>query len=158
MRELLVAPNTLLRQPCEPVAKIDSYIRDLVHDLLDLVERINIPEMRTYGIAAPQVGELVQLFVLSTPAVTLVALNPVIVKTHGQHDWIEACLSLPGSFYKVCRPKLIKFQYLGLDGQIHAGKFHDDFAGVCQHEIQHLSGVMIDALGRSVSRELIYRA
>ena len=112
--------------------------------------------MRSYGISAPQLGESIAVLVIDTPAIELVALNPVITKEFGYHTWIEGCLSLPGLFYAVQRPKLIKFQYLGLDGQMHAEKAHDDFAGVYQHEIQHLSGIMIDSIGHPVSRQAIY--
>ena len=157
MRELISAPNTLLRQPCQPVATVDSSVLDLISDMIRFLEDLNTPVPRAYGVAAPQFGELIQLFVINYPAVTFVGINPVIVKTHGQHNSIESCLSLPGAYYMVRRPKLIKFHYIDQNGEQRAGKFHDDLANVCEHEIQHLSGKMIDETGSPISRELIYR-
>jgi peptide deformylase len=135
---------------------VDGYIRGLAAELLEMLQELNSPSPRAYGIAAPQVGELVQLFVISSAAIQIIVLNPVITKTFGQHTWIEGCLSLPGYFYKVTRPKLIKFQYLGLDGAMHAEKAHDDYSGIFEHEIQHLSGICIDDIGMPVSREAIF--
>jgi len=156
MRELVTAPNVILRQPCKQVKTVDSYIRALADDLLGYLHQVNALSLRSYGISAPQMGESIAVLVVSTPAIELIALNPVIIKEHGYHTWIEGCLSLPGLFYAVHRPKLIKFQYLGLDGQMHSAKYHDDYAGVFQHEIDHLSGKMIDAIGHPVSRKAIY--
>ncbi len=156
MRNIYKLPEPCLREPCEQVKTIDSYIRDLAADLLEILKELNTPTPCAYGIAAPQIKESVQLFVIYTPAIQITVINPVVTKTFGQHTWIESCLSLPGQLYKVRRPKLIKFQYLGLDGQIHAEKAHDDYAGVFEHEIQHLSGICIDAIGTPVSREAIF--
>lgn len=156
MRKIYKLPEPCLRQPCEQVKTVDSYIRDLAIDLLEILKELNTPTPVAYGIAAPQVGESVQLFVISTPALQIIVLNPVVTKTFGQHTWIEACLSLPGQLYKVQRPKLIKFQYLGLDGAMHAEKAHDDVCGIFEHEIDHLSGICIDQKGIPVSRDLIF--
>jgi peptide deformylase len=156
MRELVTAPSSILRQPCKQVKTVDSYIRALVEDMFAFLRENNTLTTRSYGISAPQLGESISVLVIDTPAIELVALNPVVTKNFGQHTWIEGCLSLPGLFYAVRRPKLIKFQYLGLDGAIHAEKAHDDYAGVYQHEIQHLSGIMIDTIGHPVSRQAIY--
>lgn len=157
MRQVVTVPDTRLRQPCEQVKTLDSSIRSLAHELLDLMHAINSTSLRAYGMAGPQLGECVQVFVVATPALELVAINPVVTKTYGEHSWIEGCLSLPDAFFMVRRPKLIKFQYLGLDGEIHAAKFHDDYAGVIEHEIQHLSGIMIDTIGSRISREAIFQ-
>ncbi len=157
MRELVSGSDPVLRQPCKQVQTVDSYIVALVDELIQYLHQVNALKLQSYGIAAPQVGESIQLFVISTPAIELVVMNPEITKTYGQHNWIEGCLSLPGQYYMVRRPKLIKFQYLGLDGQMHSGKYHDDYAGVVEHEIQHLSGTMIDDIGEWVKREAIFQ-
>jgi len=156
MLKVYTVPDPCLRHSCQQVDTVDGYIRDLAGELLELLRELNSPVPRAYGIAAPQVGESVQLFVIATPAIELIAINPVVTKTFGQHTWIEACISVPGTLYRVARPKLIKFQYLGLDGAMHAEKAHDDYAGIFQHEIQHLSGICIDEIGTPVSRQVIY--
>jgi len=155
MRDVVTAPDPCLRRSCKPVAMIDGYVRDLAAELLAMVHDLNFPDFRAYGIAAPQIGESIQLFVIATTAISQVVINPVVTKTYGQHSWVEGCLSLPGCFYMVTRPKLIKFQYLGLDGELHAWKFHDDYAGMFEHEIDHLSGKMIDVIGTPISKEAI---
>jgi peptide deformylase len=157
MRALVTIPDPILRQPCKQVQTVDSYICDLISEMLRFLASINVAVLRSYGVAAPQFGESIQVFVVSTPAIQLVAINPVVTKTAGVHNWIEGCLSLPGLFYAVRRPKLIKFQYLDQNGEMRSGRFHDDYAGVVQHEIQHLSGVMIDSIGMPVSRKAIFQ-
>lgn len=156
MRKVFTVPDPCLRQKCQQVNTVDEYIRELAAEMLELLHELNSPSPRAYGIAAPQVGETVQLFVISTPAIELIAINPMVTKTFGQHTWIEGCISVPGVIYRVTRPKLIKFQYLGLDGAMHAEKAHDDFSGIFEHEIQHLSGICLDEIGTPVSREAIY--
>jgi peptide deformylase len=158
MRALVTAPAECLRQSCEPVETVDSYIHALIADMVRLLQDINAHGFRAYGLAAPQLGELVQLFVLSTPQARLIAMNPVVIKVSGQHNWIEGCLSLPGSLYQVSRPKLIKFQYMDVDAKQRSAKFHDDFSGICQHEIDHLSGRMIDSIGKPISRKAIFQS
>lgn len=155
MRSLVGATDPVLHRSCQPVDTIDSYVRDLAAELLAFILDLQQNGMRAYGLAAPQLGEPVQVFAVASPAVKLVALNPVVTKTYGTHTWVEGCLSLPGQFYSVTRPKLIKFQYLALDGQLRAGKFHDDYAGIFQHEIQHLSGILISAIGKPISAEAL---
>lgn len=156
MRKIFTVPDSCLRQKCQQVKTVDGYIRGLAAELLELLNELNSPDLRAYGIAAPQVGECVQLFVIATPAIQLVAINPEVTKTFGQHSWIEGCISVPGALYRVTRPKLIKFQYLGLDGAMHAERAHDDYAGIFQHEIQHLSGICLDSIGTLVSRQAIF--
>jgi peptide deformylase len=158
MRLIITAPDPRLRTPCERVKTLDSSIIALSEELLSLLKSINSPRLLAYGLAGPQLGESVQIFVVATPAIKLIAINPEVTKTYGEHSWIEGCLSLPNSYYKVRRPKLIKFQYLGLDGEIHAAKFHDDYAGVIAHEIDHLSGVCIDTIGTPISRDRIFQS
>jgi peptide deformylase len=157
MRAIVTVPNPCLRLPCKRVEVVDSYIIALARELAELLDYINTPVLRAYGLSAPQVGECVQLFVIATFAVKMVVLNPIVVKTFGIHSWVEGCLSLPNRFYMVRRPKLIKFQYLDLAGGTIRGLLRDDYAGVCQHEIQHLSGIMIDAIGSPIKREAIFR-
>ncbi len=156
MRQLVCEPNPILRRRCEPVADINSYICDLARELVNFIKSLNQDGLQSYGIAAPQLGEPVQLFVVATSAVELVCINPRITKMHGIHRWIEGCLSLPGKFYSVSRPKLIKFQYTGLDGETHSARFHDDYAGIFHHEIQHLDGILIDQIGIPISYRSIF--
>ena len=147
MVKLLDSADPGLRKPCEQILTINDSIRKLVGEMIELINKLNETSLVACGLAAPQVGLNISLFVIHLPSVQLVALNPVVTKTQGQYKWVEGCLSLPEKLYKVSRPKLIKFQYTNLDGEMRSAKFHNDFAGICQHEIDHLSGTMIDEIG-----------
>ena len=156
MRSIVKVPDLILRQPCKPVITIDSYIRSLIQEMIDYVKYLNRNKISAYGLAASQLGEPVQLFVIQTPAVDLIAMNPVVTKRYGIHTWIESCLSIPGCFYSVVRPKLIKFHYISVMGEMRAGKFRDDYAGVVEHELQHTQGILTDTIGVPISREALF--
>ena len=162
MREIIVDPSPQLHRVCSDIKVVDAQIRELAADMLKLIHYKAGPgsvtsNLRTMGLSAPQVGECVKLFIVDTEARSLVAINPVVFKVFGEHQWVEGCLSLPGQFYMVRRPKLIKFRYLDIHGEPHTEQAHDDYAGVFQHEIDHLSGIMISQSGSIVSKGSIFR-
>jgi len=93
------------------------------------------------GIAAPQVGESIQLVIINTKDGALTMINPVIVKHSLIKEWgEEGCLSVPNTFGDVKRFKKINCHYLDNNGV----KAHIEASGlmarVIQHEIDHLNG------------------
>ncbi len=148
MRQIIVDPDPRLRKICKEVTDIDAGIKSLVKELLEMIaDRNNNPEKYetgAVGIAAPQVGELIQLFVIDTPSFSLTLINPRITKTAGSHRVYESCLSLPGRMFLVERPKVVKVKGMDIDGNQRTVKVHDFLAQAVIHEIHHLRGILLD--------------
>lgn len=153
MRTLLLDPDDRLRRICSEVKTIDSYVKALANELTDFIRRGPVKyknkkykdwEITPLGMAAPQLGELISLFVIDTPAFSLTMINPRLIKTAGSHKLDEGCLSLPGRMFIVERPKVIKFKGLDLEGKERSIKLHDTLAQCVMHELEHLQGILVD--------------
>lgn len=106
------------------------------------------------AIAAPQIGESLQLFLVAgsvlarikkTPSENdLVCINPVIKKrSKKQYVSSEGCLSVPGKYgTKVSRPEKITMQYINEQGESCTYNASGFLAQIFQHEIDHLHGVL----------------
>ncbi len=144
MRELIF-DETKLRTVCRPVETIDAGIADLVNEMRDTVLAHQNPHLLfAVGLAAPQLGEDLNIFIIQTPPLELVAIHPLVTKIQGSStNWNATCLSLPGVVTDTKRPKMLKFRYQDLTGEWHSAKFHDLFAVIAAHEIDHLHGRLI---------------
>lgn len=121
-------------------------VRDLIEDMAATLVYAN-----GAGLAAPQIGQSLNLF-LFKPAATReaaktvaprVAINPRVVTAseNTDTDW-EGCLSIPGYVGRVMRPARIEVEYLDRQGQ-PVGESLDGFAArVFLHELDHLQGVL----------------
>ena len=96
------------------------------------------------GLAAPQVGIDLQLIVVdlgdNNP---LKLVNPLILLREGDSVLEEGCLSLPEVTLTVRRPKRVMVEGWNEDGEIVKVEGEDLLAHVIQHEIDHLSGILI---------------
>jgi peptide deformylase len=142
-REIVLWPDPRLATPCAPVAAVTADIETLAEDMLETMYAAP-----GRGLAAPQVGVLLRLFVMDTewkdaaPA-PRVFLNPAIVAVGpAQATRAEGCLSIPGITAEVTRPATVRLRWTDLDGVTREEDF-DGFAAACvQHEIDHLDGVV----------------
>ena len=140
MLPILTLPDPRLRQICASVA---GDIHILADDMLETMY-----DARGRGLAAPQVGEMIRVFVMDvswkdgTPD-PMVFLNPEIVaRSDDMVTRSEGCLSIPGVLAAVARPAQITVSWMDLEGVRWAQAF-DGFAAACiQHEIDHLDGVV----------------
>lgn len=94
------------------------------------------------GLAAPQIGVSVRMFVMrANPIIAVV--NPEIIDQSEDHIYLEeGCLSYPGLILKVKRPKWIKARFARPNGEIVTEKFIGISARIFQHELDHLDGVV----------------
>jgi peptide deformylase len=136
-------PDPVLRKPTEPVTfPLSDEIKKLTKDMVDTVRKAD-----GIGLAAPQVGKSVKLIIvnLEKSGVPLVALyNPKIVtKGFAKTEIEEGCLSIPGVFGNVKRPKKVTIEAQTPEGKVV--RFSDDgwVARVAQHEIDHINGRLI---------------
>lgn len=96
------------------------------------------------GLAAPQVGIPYQAFVIGNPGdpdSIFSVFNPKVVDTKGEELIEEGCLTFPGLFVKVKRPKEIRVRFSGHDGNIGTMPMTGYTARAFLHEYDHLHGI-----------------
>ncbi|OUN85782.1 peptide deformylase [[Collinsella] massiliensis] len=141
---IVVSPDPRLRQECAPIQAITP-------EVIALAERMKeeMFENGGCGLAAPQVGELIQLVIIDTEYDSratydpIVLVNPVIVE---QSDTLvpfsEGCLSIPGISCEIERPDRVVVEAYDLDANLMRYEAEGDLFCVClQHEIDHLHGI-----------------
>jgi peptide deformylase len=95
------------------------------------------------GLAAPQVGRQVRVFVALDKSTPHVVINPMVTRhSWGMADDEEGCLSVPGKFGLVRRHKVFHLSALDRTGAPIKLKARDFFARVLQHELDHLDGIL----------------
>ena len=134
--------NPILRQKSKEVTKISKKIKNLIMDMLDTMYHYN-----GVGLAAPQIGENLRIFVLdvsdpSGPINPLVFINPKIIKKTGAINSYEGCLSFPKAYTNVRRYKNVLVKALDMNGRpfIKEAKDGELLARAIQHEFDHLEG------------------
>ncbi len=146
MRMLLTIPDPRLREKSALVQAIDNPVREIAEFMTSQLELKGV-----LGFAAPQFGELMRIIVIKRDELsTITIVNPQIVREKGQHYQQEECLSIPDKFFLVKRPKILKVKGLNLEGNEITIKGHGLLAAILRHEIDHLDGIMIDAIGKSI--------
>lgn len=134
-----IYPDKILRQKAKKVRLlIDKRIQQLI---LDMVKTLK--EKGGVGLAANQVGELLRIIVIATKDGVLALVNPRILKKSLKKELEEeGCLSFPGVFCLVKRPKKIKVLALNKEGKKLKFTAEGLFARVVCHEIDHLDGIL----------------
>ncbi len=140
-REILIYPNPILRKRAKEVGAIDAQILSLVEDMFLLMRA-----EEGAGLAAPQVGESLRIFVTEArnDAPARVFINPVLSGLGGELcAYDEGCLSLPEIRGDIRRQPKVVIDALDVKGNA----FHiesDAFAArLWQHEFDHLEGILI---------------
>lgn len=133
------------------IKKLRRVSRDVTADDLPeeitktLFANLEIPRegFTSLGLAAPQLGYRLRMFVMKYGANSVCLVNPVITKTRGRQIGEEGCLCLPGKSVRVERPKGIKVKCLNRYLKYVKYKFTGLDARVACHEIDHLDGRLI---------------
>lgn len=98
-------------------------------------------ELGGVGLSANQVGLNVRMFVMGVNDVTYAVFNPEIAAI--AQDVIsgdEGCLSFPGIYMKVSRPKSVMVKYQNAKGDTIEEEFHGLTARIFLHEYDHMEG------------------
>ena len=157
LRPILRLGDSILSEPARPVEAITPEIEKLIDDMAETMYAA--PGI---GLAAPQVGQSLQIFVLDLslgkdPAGLVVMVNPEFVEREGMQLEEEGCLSVPGFQATVPRPSRVVVKGRGRDGQEVIVEGTGLLARALQHELDHLDGrLFLDHL-RSLQRDLIVR-
>lgn len=141
--EIHTLGDRVLRQPAKRLAKVDESVRQLVRQMLQTMYSSD-----GIGLAAPQIAVNKQLLVIdcdpkNAAAPPLILVNPQITSYSKELCRVEeGCLSVPGVYLDVIRPKAIEVSFKNEYGRPQKLKVDGLLARVIQHEMDHLNGVL----------------
>jgi len=168
--EILKYPNPILKKIAQDIDLSSQADKDLVLN--------NVKEMACLmydtngvGLAAPQVGISKKFFILDInqkieedddgniikrePGILQVFINPVITNPVGTNIYEEGCLSVPGIYEKVKRPKQIDIEYFDASFKKQKITAEGLLATVIQHENDHLEGRLFIERLSTVKKALV---
>lgn len=145
VREILSVEHPALRKKCSKIQKLDPSLQRLVDDLIDTMRHAN-----GVGLAAPQIGVPVRLFVVQTPddldepraGELFVLYNPEVIKKDELYYPVEGCLSMPGYEANVPRYEYVTIKGRNREGRDVRIKAEGLLAQAFQHETDHLDGIL----------------
>jgi peptide deformylase len=139
--EIRIFGDPVLKTTAAPVTDIDGKLVALTTEMLDVMY-----EAPGIGLAAPQIGIQKSIFVwdLGDDDGPRTILNPVIAE-YGTDEWVydEGCLSIPGLYVEMVRPKTIHVTGIDLDGNDVSFEADELLSRLFQHEVDHLNGVLM---------------
>lgn len=135
LRKIVNEKEATIRKVSRPVEKFDDRLHTLLDDMADTMY-----EADGCGIAGVQVGVLRRCFIVDVGDGLVEFVNPEITVRSGEQDGMEGCLSAPGDFGLVVRPKKITIKAQNRDGKAFELTAEDFFARAICHEYDHLDG------------------
>ncbi|MCZ2327994.1 peptide deformylase [Bartonella sp. F02] len=165
IQPLVTLPDPILREISKPIEDVNTSIQKLADDMIETMR-----SSFGVGLAAIQIGVPLRMLVIDirmlvadlsdkeTLQDSLVVINPEVLWISDERSVCqEGCLSIPGYFAEVERPKSLRIRYRDICGQqveIDADQF---FATCLQHEIDHLDGrLFIDHISKT-KRDMVIR-
>ncbi len=163
---IVTAPDPRLKTPSKPVERVDDALRRLMDDMLETMYASG-----GIGLAAVQVGVHKRVLVMdiehgsarypdagSGKSHPLFLVNPEIVESSEElNSYDEGCLSFPGQYAEVTRPKRVTIKYLDYNGAAQTLEADELLATCVQHEMDHLNGIVfVDHVSR-LKRDMIMR-
>ena len=145
--KLVEETHPILRQKCDPF-DFENPIMD-PYELSDELQKIRT-EGGGIGLAAPQVSLNTQVLVIGmgnfetegTEDYNQVFFNPTILSSGVEQVYmLEGCLSYPGLFVKIKRPKGITMEWETEEGTRCQEVFDGMTSRILQHEVDHLNGI-----------------
>jgi peptide deformylase len=148
--EIRVFGDPVLTQRASEVTDIDGRLVKLAEDMFQTMHEAN-----GLGLAAPQVGVQKRIFVYQLgEADPKTIVNPTIVESRGEWEHEEGCLSIPGLFFPIVRPKEVHLKGYDLDGNEVSIEADELEARCFQHELDHLDGrLLLSLLDKEQRRE-----
>lgn len=128
--------DELLRKRCRPVDEMTPKLKRLIDDMIETMRKAD-----GCGLAAPQVGILRRIAVIEAQeGVVHVLVNPEIVRTEGEVEEVEGCLSNPGNWGYVKRPAKLTLRALDREGVPYEIEADGLLCRAICHECDHLDG------------------
>jgi len=134
--------DPVLREKAVEIPQVDGAVRGLLEDLWDTMRAY-----RGVGLAANQIGVLQRVLVVDVPVedgrrVPLALVNPVLSERGASEVGEEGCLSIPGVFEEVRRPRRVRVKAWDQEGRPLDLMAEGYLARAVQHEVDHLDGVL----------------
>lgn len=130
--------NVLRRQATKIDDPTSEEMRTLVVRMIETMR-----EADGVGLAAPQIGRSIRLFVVEVDGRVSVFFNPVITEYSEDREVSEeGCLSIPGVFRDVPRSGRIRMEFVDINGKRSVIAAEGFLARVLQHEFDHLEGTL----------------
>ena len=131
--------DEILRKKSKEVDEVNDKIRELLDDMVDTMHKYN-----GVGLSAVQVGILKRLVVIDLydDKGPIKLVNPVIIKTKGEQEVEEGCLSFPNQYAKMIRPTEVVAEALDENGKKIKIKAKGLLAQAICHELEHLDGIL----------------
>ncbi len=151
IRKVIQSGDPILRTKSKKIAKIDKKTLEVIKDLKDTLAKQKEPE--GVGLAAPQIGKNVRIFLADYKGFTRIVINPEILaisekrianskKKKQKNEILEGCLSLPYYYGPLKRANSVSLKYLNEKGEEIIEEFKDFNAQIVLHEIDHLDGIL----------------
>ena len=160
--------HPVLKRKAEVISKDYPKLKELIDNMFETMYNAS-----GVGIAAPQIGQSIRLFIVDTTPFSeddslsdnernqlksfkKIFINPEIIEESGD-DWSfdEGCLSIPNIRESVLRQPEIKIQYFDENFNKHVKSFNGLLARVIQHEYDHVEGVLFTDKLSSFKKQLL---
>lgn len=137
--------DPILKKEAQDIEKGSLDIKQLVADMYETMYNAN-----GVGLAAPQIGKNLRLFVVdgenideSLKGFKKVFINPTILEEEGEEwPYEEGCLSIPSVREEIYRNKIVKVHYYDIDWNEHTETYEGIAGRIIQHEYDHIEGVL----------------
>ncbi len=139
IRKVTKDGDPVLLKTCKPVEKFDNRLAILLDDMADTMY-----DAEGVGLAGPQVGIIRRVVVIDVGEGLFELVNPEIIEKSEETQYgTEGCLSYPGVYGYVTRPKTVKFRAQNRFGEWYEKEVSDLFARCVCHELNHLDGITL---------------
>ncbi|MFN8015162.1 MAG: peptide deformylase [Acidimicrobiia bacterium] len=138
MNIIRIAGDPVLRVKAKNVEEFDSKLIVTRDSMIETM--YDAPGI---GLAATQVGIQQNFFVYDEDGEPKILINPQIVESSGSWDYEEGCLSIPGVYVSLTRPKKVTITGFDIDGNEVTIEADELLARIFQHELDHLNGVLM---------------
>lgn len=137
LRNIVQDGDSVLRKKCRVVTDFNDRLHILLDDMKETLIHAN-----GAGLAAPQVGVLKRVAIVSVDDEYYELINPEIVKTEGEETSPEGCLSIPGVCGTVSRPYKVTVKAQDRYGKEFTARGEGLLARAFCHELDHLDGIL----------------
>ena len=148
IRNIIQLGDPTLRKKSFEVTDFGEKTKQLLDDMKDTLAKAN-----GAGLAAPQVGVLRRIFIVSVDDMYFECINPVIVKQSGSQTGEEGCLSVKGKYGTVTRPNKVTVKAFDRNGKQFKVDAEGFLARAFCHEYDHLDGIIYVDKATSIQEE-----
>ena len=156
--KLRIVPDPVLRKMADPVKTVDREVSRFMHEMLETMYKSS-----GVGLAAPQVGELRRVIVVDVAEeqdakhAFMMADPEISWRSEELFTYREGCLSIPGQYAEVTRPKRIRLHYTDVNNNRIEMEAEDLLSTCIQHEIDHLNGVLFVDYVSKLKRDMMLK-